>query len=137
MHGANRLASTSLLEGLVWGRRAGRDAAARERVEGEPEVPNRSDRDPALPDGFVDGKFERLHRVLGERVGLTRAPEGLDRACAALRRLKGETDAYARTRPARDVAELRNAATVGLLLARAAREAEPAGCHALEGVPCR
>ncbi len=29
VHGANRLASTSLLEGLVWGTRAGRDIAAR------------------------------------------------------------------------------------------------------------
>ncbi|GGN07319.1 L-aspartate oxidase [Halarchaeum nitratireducens] len=137
VHGANRLASTSLLEGLVWGRRAGRDAATRERVTGDPEIPSHPERDPALPDGFVDGKFERLRRVLGEHVGLRRDPDGLGRACAALRRLKGETDAYARTRPSREVAELRNAATAGLLLARAAREAEPAGCHALEGVPCR
>jgi L-aspartate oxidase len=137
VHGANRLASTSLLEGLIWGRRAGRDTASRGGVEGTPEVPNRPDRDPALPDGFVDGKFERLHRVMAEHVGLRRDREGLQKACAALRRLKGETDAYARTRPAREVAELRNAATVGLLLARAAREAEPAGCHALKGVPCR
>ncbi|WP_435100030.1 L-aspartate oxidase [Halarchaeum sp. P4] len=137
VHGANRLASTSLLEGLVWGRRAGRDAASRSSVAGEPEVPSRPERDPALPDGFVDGKLERLHRVMAAHVGLRRDRESLQRACAALRRLKGETDAYARTRPAREVAELRNAATVGLLLARAAREAEPAGCHALEGVPCR
>lgn len=137
VHGANRLASTSLLEGLVWGRRAGRDAASRSVVDDEPEVPSRSERDPALPDGFVDGKFERLHRVLGEHVGLRRDPEGLEQACSALRRLKGETDAYARTRQAREVTELRNAATVGLLFAHAAREAEPAGCHALEGVPCR
>ncbi len=29
VHGANRLASTSLLEGLVWGYRAGEDIASR------------------------------------------------------------------------------------------------------------
>jgi L-aspartate oxidase len=33
VHGANRLASTSLLEGLVWGLRAGADAAGRRPVE--------------------------------------------------------------------------------------------------------
>lgn len=137
VHGANRLASTSLLEGLVWGRRAGAHAAGVEPAVGTPETPDRLDRDPDLPAGFVEGKFKRLHRIVGEEVGLRRSADGLARACAGLRRLKGETDAYARTRPARDVAELRNAATVGLLLARAARETDPAGCHALEGVACR
>ncbi|GAA0303003.1 L-aspartate oxidase [Halarchaeum salinum] len=137
VHGANRLASTSLLEGLVWGRRAGADAANVERANGTPEVPDRRDRDPELPASFVDGKFASLQEIVGKEVGLRRSDDGLERACAALRRLKGETDAYARTRSARNVAELRNAATAGLLLARAAHETEPAGCHALEGIECR
>ncbi|MFB6281854.1 MAG: L-aspartate oxidase [Haloferacaceae archaeon] len=131
VHGANRLASTSLLEGLVWGRRAGADAAGREpRTDVEP--PDLRDRDPALPDAFAREKFVRLRRVMGEHVGLERDPEDLRRALGVLRRLKGEVDAYVRTRTSRSLYELRAAAVTALLIARAAAENdESAGCHHL------
>jgi L-aspartate oxidase len=120
VHGANRLASTSLLEGLVWGRRAGRAAAG---FDPEPmEVPAPRDSDPALPDGFAREKFRRLRRVMGERVGLERGADGLGRASTVLRRLKGEVDAYTRTRTSRALYELRNAAVTALLIARAAAD---------------
>jgi L-aspartate oxidase len=131
VHGANRLASTSLLEGLVWGLRAGEtaaDAGAPEPIE----APDLLDRDPELPDGFAAGKFTRLRRVMDDHVGLRRDPEGLRRAGAVLRRLKGEVDAYVRTRTSRDLYELRNASVVALLSARAAAEnPESVGTHYL------
>jgi L-aspartate oxidase len=132
VHGANRLASTSLLEGLVWGLAAGGDAAGHdvERVE----APDLRDSDPALPDGFARDKFHRLRRVMDERVGLRRTPDGLRRAEAAVTRLKGEVDAYTRTRVSRPLYELRNAAVASLLVTRAAAEnGESAGCHHVEG----
>jgi L-aspartate oxidase len=131
VHGANRLASTSLLEGLVWGRRAGATAAAAADGPARVEVALPVDTDPPLPDGFADAKFERLRRVIGAGVGIERTPAGIERARAGLRRLKGEVDAYVRTRTSRRLYELRNAVVAGLLVARAAADAPSAGCHRL------
>lgn len=128
VHGANRLASTSLLEGLVWGLRAGRSAVG---SEPQPiEAPELLDRDPALPARFADEKAVRLRRVMSEYVGLERTPDGLERATAVLRRLKGEVDAYCRTRTSRELYELRNQCVSALLIARAGTEnTESRGCH--------
>ncbi|WP_148416722.1 L-aspartate oxidase [Haloferax sp. KTX1] len=132
VHGANRLASTSLLEGLVWGVRAGETAAERGRGEAETvEYAPPRDSDPALPGAFAETKFDRLGRTMDEFVGIERTPDGLDTARARLRRLKGEVDAYARTRVSRSVYELRNACIASLLVARAAADAPSAGCHSL------
>ncbi|WP_254840556.1 L-aspartate oxidase [Natronomonas marina] len=128
VHGANRLASTSLLESLVWGLRAGEAAAGfeAERVE----APEMLDSDPDMPEGFADEKFVRLRRVMDEYVGITRTPEDLNRAAGVLRRLKGEVDAYTRTRTSRSLYELRGACVTALLVARAAAENDRSrGCH--------
>ncbi|MFH5799900.1 L-aspartate oxidase [Haladaptatus sp. CMAA 1911] len=132
VHGANRLASTSLLEGLVWGLRAGETAANVETGPEPVETPDLLNSDPALPAGFARDKFARLRTVMDECVGLSRTPADLRRATAMLRRLKGEVDAYARTRTARDLYELRNASVVSLLIARDALDAESVGCHHVE-----
>jgi L-aspartate oxidase len=130
VHGANRLASTSLLEGLVWGLRAGEDAAGHPVETTEP--PELLARDPDLPPNFAREKFRRLRRVMDDHVGIERTPEGLGRAQAVLRRLKGEVDAYVRTRTSRSLYELRSGSVVALLVARAAAENEQSvGCHYL------
>jgi L-aspartate oxidase len=131
VHGANRLASTSLLESLVWGLRAGEAAAGfdPERVD----APDLLDSDPALPGSFADEKFVRLRRVMSDHVGITRRPADLNRAASVLRRLKGEVDAYTRTRTSRSLYELRGAAVTALLIARAAADNdESRGCHHIE-----
>ncbi len=130
VHGANRLASTSLLEGLVWGLRAGKDAVGYDATTIEPV--ELLTRDPELPANFAREKFVRLRRVMDEDVGLERDPDELTRALSVLRRLKGEVDAYVRTRTSRSLYELRNAAVTALLIARAASENdESIGCHHL------
>ncbi len=130
VHGANRLASTSLLEGLVWGQRAGEDAVGNdiERIE----APELLERDPELPGNFARDKFHRLRRVMDEFVGIERTPDGLKRSQSVLRRLKGEVDAYVRTRTSRSLYELRSASVVSLLISRAAAENDQSiGCHYL------
>ncbi|MFB6244618.1 MAG: L-aspartate oxidase, partial [Halobaculum sp.] len=129
VHGANRLASTSLLEGLVWGLRAGETAAGFEPEPDAVDAPEPRDSDPALPDNFARGKFHRLRDVMTETFGLRRDRESMQRAAAVLRRLKGEVDAYTRTRTSRGLYELRNAAVTALLIARAATEAPSVGTH--------
>ena len=130
VHGANRLASTSLLEGLVWGLRAGEDAAG---ADPDPiEAPELLERDPDLPERFARDKFQRLTRVMDENVGVERDPAELQRAMAVLRRLKGEVDAYVRTRTSRSLYELRHASVTALLVARqAAENGESVGTHNL------
>jgi L-aspartate oxidase len=130
VHGANRLASTSLLEGLVWGLRAGEDAAGKgvEPIE----APDLLERDPDLPARFARDKLHRLRRVMDEQLGVERDPVELGRAMALLRRLKGEVDAYVRTRTSRSLYELRAASVTGLLVARHASENEESvGTHNL------
>ena len=132
VHGANRLASTSLLEGLVWGLRAGEDAVG---FDPNPvEAPELLNRDPELPARFAAEKFTRLQRTMDEYLGLERDPDEIARASSVLRRLKGEVDAYIRTRTARGLYELRNASVTALLIARAAGEnTESVGCHYVVG----
>ena len=134
VHGANRLASTSLLEALVWGTRAGEAAAGRDPARVDP--PELLDSDPELPEGFAAEKLVRLRRVMDEYVGIERSPAELDRAAGVLRRLKGEVDAYTRTRTSRQLYELRGACVTALLVTRAARENDTSrGCHHLVEEP--
>ncbi len=75
LHGSNRLASTSLLEGLVFGWRAGTDAALPTTV---PErLPVRPLRPEAIPESAPEDAWRCLRRIMWERAGLVRTAEGL------------------------------------------------------------
>lgn len=84
VHGANRLASNSLLEGLVFGARAGAAAAEdsqESRVERQEtgdsiQRPKTEDRSPALSTAVR----KRVKRIMWERVGIVRDKDGLVRA---------------------------------------------------------
>jgi L-aspartate oxidase len=128
VHGANRLASTSLLEGLVWGLRAGRHAVGRSSLQGEASAPRDASAPP--PDDTLRPLFERVQAVMDEHVHLRRTREGLRAACDELEALRDEVEATIGSPPARPGAELRSAVTVALLVARAARDNDTSvGCH--------
>ncbi len=91
VHGANRLASNSLLEGLVFGARAG--AAAICDTEGLPEFEGKLPGEPLAPVteesvGITTAVKKRIKRVMWERVGILRDRQSLERALAEFRQIE-------------------------------------------------
>ena len=126
VHGANRLASTSLLEGLVWGLRAGTDAAG--RTPGSSAGTDQTQRVQGTVER-VPAAFDEVRRAMDAHVSLRRSAEGLRHALDALRTVKQDVDGRGRPLP-RPAAELRSAATVGICIAEAALANETSvGCH--------
>ncbi|EWM26732.1 l-aspartate oxidase [Nannochloropsis gaditana] len=150
LHGANRLASTSLLEGLVWGvaiaellakkRKDGQDALWRKVVNTAPLAPiphslgESNQALPVAPPAQVEAYMAEIRRTLWEDVGVVRRPEGLAYASRHLRRVEAEVQAfYTSTRLSKDTVSLRNAAETARLIARAAaRNTESIGTHYVE-----
>ncbi len=122
LHGANRLASNSLLEGLVYSRRIARALGERAvRPEALPAFAS-SDVTSPLPAAQI---VERLHAVTGRFVGMSRTAQGLDEAI-------GEISLLAQAAGGRRQEDLEaaNLVTVASLVAHGARAREESrGCH--------
>lgn len=129
VHGANRLASTSLLEGLVWGNRA---ALEIDRVlsEGNGHMPRFEDIPPwdesglsADPDpALIQGDMQTIQNIMWHYVGLVRSADRLSRAIRELRHLWNEIETFYRTTKLSDgLIGLRNAVEVALIVAQAAQ----------------
>jgi len=137
VHGANRLASTSLLEGLVWGDRAAVDIertfdldAAQPKLDDIPrwdESGLSADPDPAL----IQGDMQTIQNIMWHYVGLVRSAERLSRAIRELRHLWNEIETFYRTTKLSDgLIGLRNAVEVALIVAQAAQHnRQSRGCH--------
>jgi L-aspartate oxidase len=86
VHGANRLASNSLLEGLVFAERIGRDLAAGWPAASQPAAAD------GRPASLLDPAIvERLQQLMSECAGVARSEPGLRKASAGLDRLGRET----------------------------------------------
>jgi L-aspartate oxidase len=126
VHGANRLASTSLLEGLLWGWRAGKAAAAevaRRPSDAPPEVrawqPENESVDPAL----IAQDWMVIRHTMWNYVGLLRSEKRLDRAGRILSELRIEIeDFYRRGTMSDPLLGLRNGVQTALAIHRAASE---------------
>ena len=135
VHGANRLASTSLLEGLLWGDRAGQDIARRSDLArvAEQHVPPWEDvRDNALADPVLVYRDRRnIQHVMWLYVGLARSTRRLARALRELNYLWEAIDGFYReTRLSDDLIGLRNLAQAAWVVTRSAwQNRQSRGAH--------
>ena len=84
VHGANRLASNSLLEGLVFGARAGAAAALEARSKIESAEPRDWDYGEEADWRIDDGTRAEVKRIMWDKVGIVRDAKGLEEALASL-----------------------------------------------------
>jgi L-aspartate oxidase len=135
VHGANRLASTSLLEGLVWGCRAAQRIAATLKDCTRPEAsqfPTWREAGPEAPDAaLISQDLSAIKHIMWNYVGLVRTVPRLERALRELRHLETEIEQFYRvTRLTDGLLGLRNAVRTGILIAMAAWENKQSiGCH--------
>ncbi|MEU9001872.1 L-aspartate oxidase [Streptomyces sp. NPDC048551] len=138
VHGANRLASNSLLEGLVFAERIADHIVAHAPAGGGPGIPV-SATGPLQP---AEARYE-IQRIMTDGAGVLRSARSLDTAAAALETLYatalGELEAHGKTAvPGVETWEATNLLCVArVLVAAAQRRAETRGCHWREDHPDR
>ena len=134
MHGANRLASNSLLEAVVFAHRAARHAIlSLPESEIKNGVPDWNDEGTSLPEEMIliTQSTKELQQIMSNYVGIVRSKLRLKRALDRLEILYRETEnLYNRSTVSVKLCELRNAINVAYLIIRQAQERrESRGLH--------
>lgn len=134
LHGGNRLASNSLIEAVVYADAAQRHAES--LVDGydlRTDVPDWNDEGTEHPDELVliTQSEREVNSIMGYYVGIVRSDLRLKRAWNRLDILYKETeDLFRRSKPTRQLCELRNIINVAYLVMRQALERkESRGLH--------
>ncbi len=132
LHGANRLASNSLVECMVFARAAAQDIVSM-RSAASPDLPpwddsRVTDADEAV---VISHNWDELRRFMWDYVGIVRTNKRLDRAAHRIALLKREIqEFYAHFHVTRDLLELRNLVQVADLIVRSAQgRHESRGLH--------
>ncbi len=133
LHGANRLASNSLLEALVYAHRAAGHVLNHPPKPTISELPKWQSGSAIDPDEMVvvAHNWDELRRLMWDYVGVVRTDKRLKRALSRVRNLQEEIQAYYWDfTVTSDLLELRNLAMVSELIVRSALERrESRGLH--------
>ncbi|MNF55532.1 L-aspartate oxidase [compost metagenome] len=134
LHGANRMASNSLLECFVYGRSAAEDMIS--QLDDVPMPDNLPTWDASQvtdsdEDVIIAHNWDELRRFMWDYVGIVRTNKRLQRAQHRVRLLLSEIDEfYSNYKVSRDLIELRNLALVAELIIRSAMQRrESRGLH--------
>ena len=134
LHGANRLASNSLLECFVFGEAAGKDILARwDEFDAPP--PAREWDESRVTDSdeevVIKQNWTEIRRFMWNYVGIVRTTKRLERAAHRIAMLTGEVeDYYGQFRVTTDLIELRNLLQCADLIVRSAlKRHESRGLH--------
>src|SRR3954463_6460211 len=132
LHGANRLASNSLLECLVFGQAAAKDIMA-QRLEHPVELPHWDESRVTNADEeiVISHNWDELRRFMWSYVGIVRTTKRLERARRRIELLHEEiNEYYANFRVTSDLLELRNLVdTADLIVQSAMLRHESRGLH--------
>ncbi|WP_207491494.1 L-aspartate oxidase [Aridibaculum aurantiacum] len=137
LHGANRLASNSLLEAMVFGHRAYLDSIQREPLAKNNKrrntVPDWDAKGTREPDEMIliTQSLKELQQIMSDYVGIVRTIVRLARAMKRLDLLYEETEQlYQTTYVSPQLCELRNLISVGYLIVKGAQfRKESRGLH--------
>jgi L-aspartate oxidase len=134
LHGANRLASNSLLEAMVFAHRCYEDAVKNyDSIEGLPQIPDWKAEGTSEPKEMIliTQSLKELQLVMSDYVGIVRNNVRLQRAIKRIDLLYEETESlYQNTSVSPQLLELRNMITVGYLIIKcAAFRKESRGLH--------
>ncbi len=134
LHGANRMASNSLLECIVYATSAAEDICNRQGsapVPGDIPLWDESQVTDSDEDVVIAHNWDELRRFMWDYVGIVRTNKRLERALHRVELLQREiADYYSNYKVSNDLLELRNLAMVAELMIRcAASRKESRGLH--------
>lgn len=134
LHGANRLASNSLLEAMVFGHRCYVDSVKKvNALSFEERIPDWNATGTTEPSEMIliTQSQKELQQIMSDYVGIVRTDVRLERAMKRLDLLFSETEAlYKSTKVSPQLCELRNLISVGYLIVKGAQfRKESRGLH--------